>query len=532
MGSALPLGEISASGPPAHSERTLAREVEERGVAEVVVTLHPVVPGRGHSVKAIVDEVLRGAPPSEIEAMHRLESAPVFIARINGRGLKRLLADARVWGVDLDGEVRGTDEISAAQISADRVQELGILGEGVTVAVLDSGTDILENPDLDPALAGEECFCSGFFVGCCPDGTARQSGPGSAHTVTTHGPGVMGIIASRGVVAPPGIAPGSKILMVRVLDDTLVGTFSDILLALDWVVTHGDGVRVVNLSLAAGPFAAPCDHAGAFNEAVAQLSAAFRAKGGVFVAASGNDSSTAVMGSPACVTSVISVGAVDAADRVQSTSNGGESLDLLAPGDRIRTSSSFGRVQEFTGTSASAPHVSASAALLFSANPELSPDALEERFKERGVPILDPRSLLTTPRLDAFQALLLPIDVRSIPRALSQRSRGRGFTLVLQPRPPFLASDLDVLRLSATLGEGPEVPVDPAGATLGDNNGDGVEDLLVHLDRRLLLSGISGNGEFPLVVRGALQSGIEVRGSATLNIFGPAARGRAPEPAP
>src|SRR5258705_7838545 len=101
---------------PAHSERTLEREDEDRGVARVVVTLHPGVPG--HAVKAIVDEVLRAAPSSEIEAKHRLESAPVFIARINGRGLKRLLADPRVSRVDLDGEVRGTDEISAAQIGA------------------------------------------------------------------------------------------------------------------------------------------------------------------------------------------------------------------------------------------------------------------------------------------------------------------------------------------------------------------------------------------------------------------------------
>lgn len=532
LSTAQPRGETSASGSPAHSQRALVQEVEDRGVARVVVTLRSGDRRRGRSVKTIVDEVLRTVPPSEIEAKHRLESAPVFIARINGRGLKRLLADPRVSGVDLDGEVRGTDQISAVQIGADQVQDLGIIGEGVTVAVLDSGTDILENPDLDPALAGEECFCSGFFGGCCPDGSARQSGPGSAHTVTSHGPGVMGIIASRGVVAPLGIAPGSRILMVRVLDDSLIGTFSDVLLALDWVVTHGEGVRVVNLSLAAGPYAAPCDHDGAFNEAVAQLSAVFRAKGGVFVAASGNDSSTDVMGSPACVASVISVGAVDAADQVLSTSNGGESLDLLAPGANIRTSSSFGRTQELTGTSAAAPHVSASAALLFSANPDLAPDDLEARLKSRGIPVVDSRSLLTTARLDVFQALLLPIEVQSIPQALPQRSRGRGFTLVLEPRPPFLASDLDLSSLSVSLGGGPEVQVELSGATLEDKDGDGVEELVVHLDRRLLLSGVSGTGDFPLVVRGAYQSGIEVGGTATLRILHPPAKGRAPEPAP
>ena len=69
-------------------------------------------------------------------------------------------------------------------------QALSFLGDGVTVAVLDSGTDFLENPDLDPALAGEECFCS-RLGGCCPDGSTRQSGFGSARTLSGHGPGVI-----------------------------------------------------------------------------------------------------------------------------------------------------------------------------------------------------------------------------------------------------------------------------------------------------------------------------------------------------
>ena len=531
LGIGLPTQGPAASGTPARFEPALAQEIQGRGEAQVVVTLRPLRRGSRSSPRALVDEVLRGAPRSEIEAAQRLESVPVFMARITSKGLARLVADPRVSRVDLDGEVHGVDAVSAAQIGADRVQDLSILGEGVTVAVLDSGTDILENPDLDPALAGEECFCSNLG-GCCPDGSTRQSGPGSARTVTSHGPGVMGIIASRGVVAPVGIAPASRIVMVRVLDDFLIGNFSDILLALDWVVTHAVDVRIVNLSIAAGPFAPPCDHAGAFNEAVAQLSAAFRARGGVFVASSGNDSRADLIGSPACVASVISVGAVDSADRVQSYSDGSESLDLLAPGNRIRTSSSFGRVQELSGTSAAAPHVAASAALLLSFNPGLSADDLEERLKSRGVPVVDPRTQLTLPRVDVFQALLAPMEVGLVPHIFSSRNRGRGFTLILKPRLPFAASDLDPHSLTASLSGGAEVPVDPSSATLEDEDGDGVEDLVIHLDRRLLLSGISSAGDVLVVVRGAYQSGIEVRGEATLTILDPPARGPATEPTP
>jgi subtilisin family serine protease len=35
------------------------------------------------------------------------------------------------------------------------------------------------------------------------------------------------------------VAPGSRVLAVRVLDDGLIGTYSDILEALDWVVKTG-----------------------------------------------------------------------------------------------------------------------------------------------------------------------------------------------------------------------------------------------------------------------------------------------------
>ena len=525
------MGECLASGPQARVERSLMQAVQDRGEASVVVTLHPARQRRAPSPRALVEEVLRAMSPVEVEAKHRLESAPVFIARVTRRGLEGLLADSRVSRIDLDGEIHGADEVSAAQIGADRVHALSFLGDGVTVAVLDSGTDFLENPDLDPALAGEECFCS-RLGGCCPDGSTRQSGFGSARTLSGHGPGVMGIIASRGVVAPSGIAPMSRILMVRVLDDTVTGTLSDILLALDWVVAHEESVRVVNLSLAAGLFTPPCDQSSAFNEAISQLSAAFRARGGVFIASSGNHSRTDAMGSPACVASVISVGSVNSADEVQPSSDGGESLDLLAPGVQILTTSSFGGLQEFSGTSAAAPHVAASAALLLSANPDLSADDLEMRLKSRGIPIVDPRTLLTTRRVDVFQALLLPMQVGMVPHAFSLRSRGRGLTLVLVPAPPLAAEDLDPQSLSAALGSGPEVPVDPFSATLEDGDGDGIEELTVHLDRRLLLSEASGFGDLPVTVQGATRSGTQVRGTAMLRLLAPPARGRAQEPIP
>jgi len=527
----LPAGSFRPANVPAGRPGAAIEEaIRSKGEARVIVTLRSASKNR-RPPGQLIDDVLRGAPRAEIEPEHALMSAPVFIARVTGRGLGRLLADARVSQVDLDGEIRGADDLSAQQIGADRVHAMSILGQGVTVAVLDSGTDVLENPDLDPALIGEECFCS-RFGGCCPNGTARQSGPGSAHTITVHGPGVMGIIASQGVNAPLGIAPGARIFMVRVLDDNLIAEVSDILLALDWVVSHADGIRVINMSIAGGPYAAPCDQAGAFNEGVALLSAAFREKGGLMVAASGNDSNPQALGSPACVSSVISVGAVNSLDQVEAFSDADASLDLLAPGRRILTDSSFGRVEELTGTSASAPHVAGAIALLLSANGALTPEAIEARLKTHGVPIIDPRNQITFPRVDVFHALALPMDVAIVPAALPVASRGRGLQLRLEPRLPVLATDIEPETLTVSLAGGPEVSVDSGSARWEDADGNGVVELAVSVDRRQLLAGSPGAENLTVQVQGQLRSGVGVLGTSPLALFEPPRRVRGLEPTP
>ncbi|PYQ14142.1 MAG: hypothetical protein DMH00_02465 [Acidobacteria bacterium] len=531
LGAALPgpLVASSESGPRAGPG--LVRELQRQGEVQAVVMLHREQGSGAPTPQALVEDVLRRVPSAEVVVQHRLETVPVFIARITDRGLSRLMADPRVSKVDLDGVVMGADLESAAQIGADRVQALEIRGQGITVAVIDSGTDILENPDLDPSLVGEECFCS-YGGGCCPDGSSRQSGPGSARSLSSHGPGVIGVIASRGSIAPAGIAPGASILAVRVLSDSLISTFSDVLVALDWVVSQAPGVRVVNLSLAAGPYVPPCDQADLFNEALAQLAEVFRGRGGLLVAAAGNNARSDMLGSPACVSGVLSVGAVDREDQIPFFSNGGPTLDLLAPGVGIVTDGSFGRLESQSGTSFAAPHVSGAAALLLSANPGLSPADVEERLKSRGVPVTDPRTSRITPRVDVFHALLLPMDLGLSPGVISPRSRGHGFKIWLEPQSPFAAADLDPDTVTLSVAGGAAVLANAFSATLGDENQDGIPDLSLHFDRRRLLSGISESGALGVEARGTFISGIQARGTGTLKILPPRGLGSAQEPSP
>ena len=528
---------LAFAGGPERAGAGLRQAIRDRGEARAIVTLLPEraarpSPGvrRERPPRARIEEVLRGLPADEVRSPRLLSSVPVFIARLTGKGLAALLADPRVSRLDLDGEVRGADAGSAAQIQSDQVRQLGYSGAGVVVAVIDTGSDFFENADLDPIVIGEECFCSNNG-GCCPDGSARQSGPGSARGLSSHGPGVMGVLASQGAIAPEGIAPGARVLSLRVLDDNSVGTYADVLEALDWIATQAPQVALVNLSLAAGRYPPPCDHIDSFNEAITLLSAALRQRGALMIAASGNTASPDGIGSPACVESVIAVGSVGPTDRVSFFSDGSLGLDLLAPGESITTSSSIARVQAISGTSAATPHVTAAAALLLEANGDLTPEDLEERLETRGVPVTDWRNGWITPRLDVYRALLLPIDLRVQPPVLSARSRGRLVHLVLQPRAPWRAADLDVAAIAASFGGAAAVPADPGSAVLGDANGDGIADLTVAVDRGELLEGAAGIGEMPLTVTAAFSSGIEARGRTFLRVVG-GREGRPSEPTP
>jgi Subtilase family len=509
-------------------------EMARKGEARVVISLRPSAPPRGavsgdRPAHRRMGQVLDSLPAGSWSEAKRLQLVPAATARITGRALSRLMEDPRVSRIDLDGTVLGTQFDPLVQIGADRVQALGFSGQGVTVAVLDSGTDPLFNVDLQPSLDGEECFCSNNG-GCCPDGSSRESG--SAASVTSHGPGVMGIVASQGVVAPLGVAPSVKVVAIRVLDDGLVGTYSDILEAMDWLLENREDVRLVNMSFAAGPFPPDCDHLNAFNEAMAGFSEILRQRGGLIVAAAGNHYSLSYMGSPACVSSVVSVGAVDGTDRVMPFSDAPPSLDILAPGNQVMTTGSYGRIVSLTGTSAAAPHVTGAAALVLSALPELSAQELEERLEKNGVPVLDGRSGRTYPRVDAFQALVLPLEADASPAVLSFRSRGRGLAVRVEPVPPFRAVDLDPSSFTLAVPGEERVPSDAQGTQLGDGDGDGTPDLTLHFDRRRVLRGLNGPGMVVLTVEGSFFSGPDCLGKLSLRLVGDGRSRAASEPSP
>lgn len=353
---------------------------------------------------------------------------PGFAATVDDTELERLRHDPHVVSIepDLGGSVTAvsTEEaigLNGELIGLGGVHALGYDGSGSTVAVL--GTGVSPHPDLKDRIVEERCYCAyANNKGCCPNGEREQFGSGAARDDLPHETGVAGVIAGSGGIAPRGIAPGAKIVAIRVADATgNIAWTSQVISALDWIAASPLRVDAVNMSFAIGFLSnSACD---ADNSALAYALARVRARGVVLVAASGNDAATKGIRPPACISGVLSVGAVYHAnlpaasllgctdipaevDRVTCFSNSAAQLDLLAPGYRVPTAFKTFGVSSASGTSFSAPHVAGAVALLRQIDPQLTPDAIEELLESTGRPIVDSRNGITTPRLDLFAAVM------------------------------------------------------------------------------------------------------------------------------
>jgi subtilisin family serine protease len=392
--------------------------------ARVVVALHPPVTAadaatQAQEISRSQDELLEEVIPHGFEPLHRFEHLPGLVGEVTEAGLQALLAQPEVAAVALDLPVEAALSESAHFIGADLVwQDFGLRGAGVNVAVLDTGLD-LGHPDLAGRIVGQHCFNRNG--GCLPDHTAESS---NALDENGHGTHVAGIIGSQGQTSPGGIAPEAGLVAVRVLNNSGSGFSSDVLAGIDWVVAHQAELKVklINLSLGGGSYSGICDEADANTKLYAAAVAAAQQAGITLFAASGNAGLADKMMAPACISGVVAVGNVydssqnqvswpvclDAnvgPDQVACSSNSSPALDILAPGVMVSSTNLGGGQSGKSGTSISTPHVTAVAALLLQANPNLTPFEVELALKESGVPVTDLRNGQVTPRLDALAAV-------------------------------------------------------------------------------------------------------------------------------
>lgn len=240
----------------------------------------------------------------------------------------------------------------------------GLSGQGVNVAVLDTGVAEIAALNHVTALS---------FVNDDPQTATNEATP---KDVEGHGTAVTSIIAGGKQTITDGtfvgIAPNAKVYSLKVFDRD-GAEMSTILSAVEWSIKNG--MDILNMSLGAEE-ADPI-----LKRAVSAANAA----GLTIVAATGNESSftrVAPVDYPAAYSGVIGVGSVDASKERSYFSNGGEAVDFVAPGEDVRVLSLKGSTMLESGTSFSAPHVTAMLALLKERYPTYSTAQLQTLLKQ------------------------------------------------------------------------------------------------------------------------------------------------------
>jgi subtilisin family serine protease len=494
----------AAAGAPAPDRiepglaRALERAQPDEEIAVVVaLAVDPPAVGlqgaqRADAIHAAQQRVLDALPAQGFRTRHRYAQIAGLAGWAQRAAIEALAAHPGVALVYLDGHVKRVLAQGVALVGGTTAHAQGYTGAGITAAVIDSGIDA-NHPDLVDDVVAQQCFCDDNpspARGCCPNGSATQSGPGAAAETDGHGTSVAGIITSGGVVAAPGIAPDTAIAAVRVFGNTGGGSFSDIDAALDWALDNRAalGIRVVNMSLGDGgqyanPAAFPCSG----TNTASAVSALVGAGVAVFVA-SGNEGFDGGIAFPACIGSAISVGGVydanvgpaswcgnaqcttilctdnpTAADKFVCHANSGSNLDLLAPDWRTDAPKAGGGTQAFGGTSAASPYAAGEAALLFQAQPGLTAAALRTLMKAHGPLVTNPGNGLAFRRTDVLGALATLID-----------RDGDGLTDAVEAS---LGTDpLDADSDDDGLSDGAEVNTHGTNPLAADTDGDGWSD--------------------------------------------------------
>jgi subtilisin family serine protease len=265
-------------------------------------------------------------------------------------------------------DVAVTDPLASTQwslpaIHATQAWAASGTGAGIKVAVVDTG--ISAHSDLVGRVVASK-----DFVG--------------APSLALHGTSVASIIASNlnNGIGVSGVAPGVDLIDATVCSDSpVVGCPADLIAeGIIWSVTQG--AQVINLSLGGG---AP----GSAMEAAVTYAIN---QGVVVIAAAGNEGCSTSIGGfngqygpngnciaenmtdgyPGRLSDVVSVAAILEDGTRPQYSSYGLGVSIGAPAE-VMAATNFNQYQSFGGTSAATPHVSAVAALMLQANPQLSP---------------------------------------------------------------------------------------------------------------------------------------------------------------
>ena len=284
------------------------------------------------------------------------------------------LPDVPIYGTDRDWNLNA--------VGAPEAWANDYTGEGVVVAVLDTGVDRL-HPELVDNIWRNHGEIAGDGIDNDRNGYADDVYGWNFADQTNntfddhlHGTHVAGTIAAaRDGRGTTGVAYDVEIMPVRVLNANGSGSSQAVAAGIRYAVANG--ADIINLSLGGG----------ISREILAALRIAAEAE--VLVVAAAGNAAAATPTAPAIhsreLDNVISVGAHDRLNRRARFSNrvgSSGAVQVDAPGVAVQSTIPGGRYGTLSGTSMAAPHVAGLAALTLSANPALSADELRRLVVE------------------------------------------------------------------------------------------------------------------------------------------------------
>lgn len=303
------------------------------------------------------------------DILHEYNYLPVHLVELSEEQADAIEGHPHVVSLDENAEVHTLQEVpyGVDQVQSTEAQQLGFRGEGMSVAVLDTGIDINHQDLYNNIQGGYSVFTDSDNSNPFYDGNG-------------HGTHVAGTVAALdnnvGVI---GTAPETDLYAVKVLNNEGSGSLGGIAEGIEWSIAND--IDIINMSLGGSQGSSILEE---FTDLAYD-------EGALVVAAAGNSGKGMgffdTVGYPAQYDSAMAVAAVDSNNNTASFSSAGPAVEISAPGVDILSTTPGNNYEAFNGTSMAAPHVAGVAAQVWQARPELSNEELRDVLNSTAEPL-------------------------------------------------------------------------------------------------------------------------------------------------